>query len=297
VNSALFAEVFDLAMEMEALGRRAARAVTREGLLEVDARLLIALLYSEQSQAQLARALAMDTGQIARTVRRLTDKALIKSLPITGSRRRTLGLTQLGRQEAFEAERRKVIVIEEYLEDEAKHSKLFEACKALSDRHYTDYAGPFVRAAGVGEFGSFLRIAATTLQHGYYGHFDERIEAYLAQSYIDYLASKERGLFLIAEYQGDIRGGLIATPRTPTEAHIPMFAVDFHYPCRSIGTALFEAAAPQLRALGYSSVSTLAPRDPDGSSFFKHREWIHAGIRKTADFGPMQTLDEWRQKL
>jgi hypothetical protein len=142
-----------------------------------------------------------------------------------------------------------------------------------------------------------MRVAATTLQRGYFGNFDERIEAFLARAWVDYLATKKRRLFLIAEFQGGIRGGLIAIPRSYSEAYMPAFVVDILFVCKSIGTTLLETAVLQLRELGYSTLSTVAPRDPDGNSFFKHKNWEHVGIRNIAEVGLSHTLDEWRLTL
>lgn len=158
LGQTIFAEVFDLATEMEALGRRAARAVAQHGLLEVDGRLLFGLLPLDLTQAQLARSLAMDSGQIARTVQRLVRKGLVEPSPHQVPRKgsQALRLTLNGKKAAIDAQARRAAVIQEYLKDEARIGRLLRACSSLSDRHYTNYDGPFVRAAETGDFGSFL---------------------------------------------------------------------------------------------------------------------------------------------
>lgn len=300
-NQPLLTDVFEFAMGMEALGRRAGRAMAAEGLLEVDARLVMALVTEDQTQAGLARSLAMDSGQIARTVRRLTDKGLVEPSPDAAATKNAvmLRLTAAGQRAAHEAGARKWRVFEEYFRNanQADFQRVFAACTRLADRHYFDTSEPFVRPGEIGDFGLFMRVAAVTLQRGYFGHFDEKVGAFLAQSYIDYLASKDRGLFLVAEFQGGLRGGLVAIPRSAHAVHMPAFVVDIHYLYQSIGAALLNSAVPMLRQLGYSVLSTAAPRDPEGSSFFKHHGWVHCGTRETAEFGPRLTLDDWEVRL
>jgi hypothetical protein len=65
------ASLLDVALGFEAIGRRAIRAACSDGLLQGELRILLALLKQPLSQAQLARELRLDTGQITVTVKRL----------------------------------------------------------------------------------------------------------------------------------------------------------------------------------------------------------------------------------
>ena len=295
-DPAMFDEILDLALELEELSRLAARAGTATGLLAAEARVIIRLMYSASTQGEISRAIGMDTGQLARTVGRLREKRLIASSEDTPLRKgsQRLRLTLAGRRAAHDTQKERMRLVQDYARDEPRLSRLIQCCHALADRLYTGPKGPFVRPADVGDAGSFLSLASVTLRCGFFGHFDERIEAELARGYLDYHLSRRRSLFLIAEFQGKIRGGLIAVPHSAKEARLPAFVVDKYYLCQSIGSALLKAAKSQLRALGYSMISTLAPRDPEGTSFFEHERWHHAGTVQTRDFGPQTNLDIWQ---
>jgi DNA-binding MarR family transcriptional regulator/GNAT superfamily N-acetyltransferase len=300
-DSPLLSDLMDLGISLDALGRRAARAVASKGLSEVQARLLIALNPTPMAQADLARFLSMDSGQVARTVGRLVTRGLVER---TGGSEASpkglpLRLTPAGAQAASLAEARKWRAVEESLAETetAELPRIFNACKRLADRHYEDRAGPFVRPAAIGDFGSFMRLAAITMRTSFFGHFDQRVEAHLVKAYLDFMNANNRGIFLVAEVQGDVRGGLIAIPRSSTEAHMPALVVDKHYLGWSIGTALLEIGVNQLRRSGYSVLSTIAPRDPEGGSFFKHRNWVQRGTISGIDFGVRDQLDRWELTL
>jgi len=149
-----------------------------------------------------------------------------------------------------------------------------------------------------------MHIAAKTLNSGYLGRFRPEIERYLASIYLDYIDARSRSVFLVAEYWGCVGGGLIAVPATseysrasPAEAQIPLVVVRMPFIGHRLGTHLIEGAVPELRELGYSSVTAVEPRNPHGGSFFGHLGWAREGEWNSGPSRAPHVNDRWRLRL
>src|SRR5689334_1568804 len=92
--------------ELAEASRSISRAGSSVGLPAAEARVLLGLMYSRRTQADLSRRLAMDTGLVSRTVQRLKQKGLVEPSQIAAASKgsQLLWLTSSGREKAHAAQ-------------------------------------------------------------------------------------------------------------------------------------------------------------------------------------------------
>ncbi len=296
-------DLYDVAVEFEALGRRASRAALNDNLLQGDLRVLFALLTSKRSQAELSRTVAMDTGQMARTVARLRRKGLVEDDGSAKGRARTLRLSELGGQFANEARDRQLSVIRDYLEDpaDAQVVRLAAVCNVVANRLYEDRpTRPFVREAKSGEGGILQHLAVKTLSSSLFGLNPDQIEKYATDAFSEYCRARDTGFgfFLVAESWGMVAGGIVVVGDPAiSSASASLFVIDRTFLGKGLGSELLIQTLMRLRQANYERLTITAPRDKEGGSFFAANGWSRTAVRPSHSLRSSTVLEEWSLRL
>lgn len=290
------------ALELEELGRQLSRAASRSGISDSQFRVLLALLDSPWSQAQLQATLVMDSGLVTRTVAALRTKGLIAS-NCSGPRPKTgfpLRLTEEGHDEATHAKLMHRQALEEILtqEDAVKLARILGAMSDAKPLQFEINQGPYVRPACLGDIGTILQISGTDTPIAF-ERVLTRMEQYAAETFLEFKwAPAQSATFLIGELWGKVAGGiLVLTDKNTDEGLIALLVVKNLYRGRKVGTALVTRACEIMRSYGKAKVVGLSLPDDDGESLFKALGWIKRSSLVSDRLGPSLEFEVYEHAL
>jgi DNA-binding MarR family transcriptional regulator len=278
------------------------RAGVSPGLPQAEARVAIELAHRPQTSAELTRSLAMDRGQVSRTIKSLEAKGFLERMSPDRSQAARLELTDDGREQAYEVMGRQNEAAAARLRKlpQADRDRLFHSLSNLHG-HWLDSLKDFevtYRDARPGELGLLVsgmvrsnELAARQAQMG------EGFEGHVLRVFARYAAHQTpaRNVLRLVERCGIILGSIMLFAESdPKVGRIDCHWINMHYIGNGFGSQLLKDCEARARELGYHRLIVTVPASVCGGPVIYQRHgWKQTGSDTRRAFGRMVTFETW----
>ena len=290
-------DIISFAREFAGLMRRIDRAAVGRGVLAAEGRLLLFLLQRGKSPAEIARELAMDTGQVTRLINSLCRKEF--ALRSHADRRKVLvSLTRRGAEAAHEVSYRLKFSAEKEWSRMTEAQRYRLANSVYSFGHYMERIGAppaEVRTGPPGIVGVIIHDAVRSFTNPIYG-YAEPFEKDCTALFARLLESKHS---ILVASRGEIVVGALGMSLNPVPriGSIEFLGTFDDQERQGIGSKLLREAVLRARSNGWVRLQVEWPKSARGSNFFAKHGWKVRSTRAKTWGGKGGDWDTWSLAL
>jgi len=288
------------AQEYGQLMRKIERAASGDGIGAAEGRVLLAVDSAPIAQADLARKLLMDTGQLARLCHNLEQKGLIDRRAMPGETQAALCITPNGSKAAIRLSRAQFQASLDLSESMSafERERFLASVKYLTEHLVTGDYSIDVRDAMRGETGAIVEQSAGLFGGGFFGHDAAEVAASLHHYFANH--AQPESLMLVAAQQRHLAGTIcISTIPDTRQGKIHLFCIFSHYMWgRGFGKQLLDHAIDRSRENGLQSLSAEFPVYDDDARYLADRPgWELFGTQQKQLSGRQVKMEYWELEL